>query len=804
MIHLELLRIGKLILPNIVMSLSCLYQNVRALNSKCHLFHNNCLSSSFDIIIISKTWLNESVKNSELFPSYYNVIRSDRNFSLINRSKCGGVLISLISNISYTTIDLSNIIYLTPIIDITACQCYFDNLSFIICAIYIPPDIIVDDLHTFFEALEIVFLDKRVLIFGDFNMPHLYDESYNCSKSDICRNFMNSLNLVQYNNVLNCKSNRLDLVFTNFLHSISVDHSDFPLVPEDSYHPSLSINFNVVSNPINVNFPLASKTRYNFRRANFTQLYNDLCDIDWSSLNSIINVDTAVNKFYNILYSSFDKSVPQSTYSTSHYPPWFTKQIKYNLKTKEYFRKKWIKYSKMHYLIEFKRLRLLIKSQINEAYNSYITSVENNIKSNPPDFWKFAQIKQGTSRIPSKLRNSELVELNSPQDIVNAFASSFSEYFSASSSYNNTTKKFSNHSSFKLNLVTEDDIINILSTFKTKCTAGEDMVPSFLVKDACFILCKPLTLIINLCITSCTFPERWKRTRIIPIFKKGDKLNIQNYRPISILNNFAKVLEIVIYTSLYRNTSRIISVKQHGFMKGRSTTTNLASFSQCVAEMLDERSQIDVIYTDFSHAFDFVDHGILLSKISFYGACPDLVTLLNSYLNNRVCYVYYNGFSSFEFIATSGVPQGSNLGPLLFNLYINELLTLFSCYTLAYADDLKIFAKINSIHDAQLLQNNIYILIDWCEINKLRLNVTKCCKMSFTRKLGTISFPYVMCGSTLRNVTSFKDLGVTFTSNFIFSDHINNTVREANKMLKKIKNIITLGLVSQEKCLTLL
>ncbi|KAJ3661981.1 hypothetical protein Zmor_006351 [Zophobas morio] len=189
---------------------------------------------------------------------------------------------------------------------------------------------------------------------------------------------------------------------------------------------------------------------------------------------------------------------------------------------------------------------------------------------------------------------------------------------------------------------------------------------------------------------------------------------IPNYRRIGILSNFSKVFEQVLYSAIYNHVKNYISPQQHGFVSGRSTVTNLATVTQYLAEKIDNRGHVDIIYTDFSRAFDTIQH-ILLHKLSYFGLTDSALALIRSYLYDRVAYVFYNGYASSEFIVASGVPQGSNLGPLLFTLFINDLLLQLSCPALAYADDVKLYHEISSVGNMDLLQLNLNRIIQWCE-----------------------------------------------------------------------------------------
>lgn len=218
-------------------------------------------------------------------------------------------------------------------------------------------------------------------------------------------------------------------------------------------------------------------------------------------------------------------------------------------------------------------------------------------------------------------------------------------------------------------------------------------------------------------------------------------------------------------------------------MENRSTVTNLTCITQYISNILDKQGQVDVIYTDIQKAFDHVDHFLLLTKLDHLGFSSNMLSLIKSYLMCRRQFVEYGGFRSDEYLATSGVPQGSNLGPLLFLIFINDLSLSLNSHHLLFADDLKIYMEINSINDCICLQNVLNTINQWCSENFLNLNISKCKLLSFHRKQNPLVFHYSLNDNILDKTDKFKDLGVIFDSKFTFSEHITQIIASTSKTL---------------------
>ncbi|GBO25653.1 hypothetical protein AVEN_168383-1 [Araneus ventricosus] len=243
------------------------------------------------------------------------------------------------------------------------------------------------------------------------------------------------------------------------------------------------------------------------------------------------------------------------------------------------------------------------------------------------------------------------------------FADCFSSVFKPSTDFdgNDECKTDCVGDLVKIENVTYDDVVLAISELKSSLTVGDDNIPSFIIKRCSEFLIYPLLVLFNLSLRTKVFPEVWKKKTIIPVFKKCDAQNCKIYRPIALLSPFSKIFESIIYKKLYNHVENLISTSQHGFIPKRSSTTNLFCLTDKIISSFESGSQLDVIYTDFSKAFDSIDFGILLKKLQCIGFHVNLIDWLLSYLCKRSLYVYFNNAVSQEFTSTSGVPQGCNI-----------------------------------------------------------------------------------------------------------------------------------------------
>ena len=282
---------------------------------------------------------------------------------------------------------------------------------------------------------------------------------------------------------------------------------------------------------------------------------------------------------------------------------------------------------------------------------------------------------------------------------------------------------------------------------------------------------------------------------VVPVFKKGSKASVENYRPISLTCLCVKILEKIVRNELMAKLGHLINEKQHGFLPGKSCTTQMLPFYDSLAITINDASRCDIIYFDFAKAFDSVNHDIILHKLKHqFGIDGIMLKFIVNYLKDRQQCVVIGGVMSSIKPVTSGVPQGSILGPLLFVLFINDMHTYISNGTniLLYADDTKIWRRIVNYSDHIILQYDINSLLKWSHENKMIFHPQKCKVLPVTLEirqhiLPFDRFPYCLGDSCLDYVESQKDLGVFISTRLNWNEQTKTLAKKAKCMLGLLK-----------------
>ena len=282
---------------------------------------------------------------------------------------------------------------------------------------------------------------------------------------------------------------------------------------------------------------------------------------------------------------------------------------------------------------------------------------------------------------------------------------------------------------FKFQLITQNFTLSELKNLKCNKSSGMDNIPPRLLKDAAAVIAKPLTEIINTSLAMGAVPDEWKCAKVTPVFKKGKRSEMDNYRPISVLPVASKLLERAVHRQLYQFLSKhqILSPFQCGFRKNHSTESAAISFTDSIRRGMDQGLLTGTVFIDLRKAFDTVDHDIIVSKLKAAGISGTELHWFKDYLSNRTQQVSAENELSGARLITSGVPQGSILGPLLFVMLINDLPSrLNTCSTLMYADDTVLFHSSKDVNEIErALCRDLQLLESWLRDKSLFLNKSK-------------------------------------------------------------------------------
>ena len=328
-----------------------------------------------------------------------------------------------------------------------------------------------------------------------------------------------------------------------------------------------------------------------------------------------------------------------------------------------------------------------------------------------------------------------------------------------------------------------EGVFNLLTKIEPNKAAGPDGIPPRLLKEMAYQMAPLLTFIFQSSLDQGQLPQDWKSANITPIYKKGNRTDPANYRPISLTSTCSKILEHIIYSfvSTHLSNYNILSTNQHGFRTGRSCDTQLLGAINDFHHSLDSGTHIDALFLDFTKAFDKVSHRKLCYKLLRYGVNGNLLHWIKDYLTDRTQCVLLEGISSKSHHVLSGVPQGSVLAPLLFLIYIKDITESITSTIRLYADDVLLYRVISNEADTICLQNDLFTLENWANTWQIKFNPSKCIHVAITRKKTSIKHCYQIHSQQIQQSNSAKYLGVVIDQHLTWKEHVNNICSKAIK-----------------------
>lgn len=755
-------------------------------------------SNDIDIIAINETKLDEDIKDDEVKIQGYEIARRDRDIN-------GGGICFYVK---------------TPINFIIRKDLKFDSLEnlcleiqkprskpFVVVTWYRPPDSLID-IFSHFETLigKLDAENTEFYLLGDLNCDMVatrYDNHTNklISIADVYG--LQQL-ITEPTRVTPTSATLIDLIYTNCPDKITcsgvrhISISDHCMV--FAYR---KLSGNGISNGHN------TITYRNFRKFNRDNFRNDIASQSWDELYNSNNPNP--NEMWllwkGIFLSIVDKHAPlRNMRVRARSSPWITAELKKLMHDRDILKIKVSKSNDPNEWAHFRKRRNAVNREIRLAKQAYF---QNNFTEHMGDSKKtWRTINELTSRKSGKTSVTSLnvngSSITDPSEVSNEFNNHFATIgpklasdIDSSDSHGYQQYLTCTNQQFQFRPTTTSKVLSLLNKLnKTKAT-GLDRISARLIRECADLICIPICDIFNQSINQGVFPDDWKSARVTPLFKHGNRDDVNNYRPISIISAVAKVFERLIYDQVYAylEEHQIISKHQSGFRTIHSTVTALLEATDTWAYNIDRGKVNAVVFLDLKKAFDTVDHQILLSKLSFYGIHGNELQWFKSYLENRTQICSINGIPSNTCTLSCGVPQGTILGPLLFLLYINDLPNcLLNCEPRMYADDTHLTFACQTVDDMQsCLNQDLENVYNWLKANKLTLNMTKTEFMLIgsRQRLCTLTgSPTLSINDTpVRQVTTAKSLGVTIDDKLVWNSHIEKLTKKVASGIGAIKRV---------------
>lgn len=753
--------------------------NVRSLASvsRIDFILNSLQNSSTKLAFFTETFLtDDKIPDSFLYSEFYHFIRFDRRKSV--GSTGGGVLVYISKTLNFQEIDISTDLHYSKhgceVLSFDLIPSKSDCIRFFL--VYRPPNTTAHKTQFLCEHLKNFLSHGANIILGDLNCPSIDwvnlragSNSAHTAFFDFCTN-ENMSQMVNFptRTALTGTENVLDLLLTNSPDLITNVEKQPPLFNSDHH----SVEFVMtLSKPTTKANKTGKRQIFDFKRADFEKINSILVSIHWNYMFSFCSS-------FQAKYDLFIKTVSDTLYSCcptkilNDRRPKNRRLAKLQRKKRKYAKKYGISdYARRKYKIIQKDILKILKIDrisLEESAAKSNKSISKYIKSR----LKFKHELPALSYPHSELKY--ITDFEKANAFVDCFSNNINQEIKSSAGV-----IFPQCKQQKLDISFDAYLVyNYLRRVPSKFSVTTENINQFCIKKCAISLAEPLSVLFTESFEQGIVPRQWKVAYIVPVHKKGLRSNPFNYRPISLTSPFCRVMERMISTKLKHRYAQKLSANQFGFLPKRSCTLSLLDSISCWQEHLRNKRNVDVIYFDFKKAFDMVPHSKLLLKLNSVGVDYKLISWLRDFLTNRTSYVKVgDALSSHHIDVSSGVVQGSVLGPMLFLMYINDISFTFGAdvqYTL-FADDLKIYGT-----NPSSLQSVINSIGEWAETWDMPLAVEKIRVLHLGR--NNPKTHYYISGELIASEDVVRDLGLRIDNALKFDSHINFAVNKANAL----------------------
>lgn len=674
--------------------------------------------------------------------------------------------------------------------DTVYCQVFTgDNSPLLICNVYRSPNSDQENDNRLCELISLVTSSdsSAVLICGDFNFKDIDWDTQTGSMAS-SRKFIECVQenfLTQH--VAETTRSRdgqteslLDLILTDHMDIVGDIEYRAPIAKSD--HLCLLYKLKASAHKRNL---LPKRRRY--YKGNYAQIRDGLAAVDWNHSLEGLSVDGAWSVFHGKLSSLVEKYIPMRKVNLQR-KRWLTREALKAVREKHQCHNRYRKHRTEETLEAYKTAKNQACRITREARKNYEKSVATNIKDNPKEFWSYIKSQTGTCNGIAPLKTVDGHLALEPEEkaecLNNFFSSVFTKERTATMPQMSTRQ---NEETTERVHLTCQDIQEEIARMKTGKSAGPDDIHPKVIKETCQEISVPLSIIFNKSLEFGQVPTPWKQATVVPIFKKGKKNEPGNYRPVSLTSVCCKLMERLLRRHLlsFLERTHFFNTAQHGFRTGRSCTTQLLHVMETWTKWVDDQLPFDCIYLDYRKAFDSVPHQRLLLKVKEAGIRGNLLNWIESFLTQRSQRVRVESSLSGWAEVTSGIPQGSVLGPSLFLIFINDLPDIINSLCALFADDTKVFAAVERPEEVLSLQEDLNKLFEWTQEWQLPFNQDKCKVIHYGR--NNPEAIYKIGDARVTAVEEEKDLGVIFDPKLTFSRHHDVAIAKANSRIGLIK-----------------